>query len=218
MVESKGWEWEKVNQSPWLKPTDDVYYLANKWSEVGYQRVLDLGAGLGRHSIYFAKQGFQVSAIDLSEYGMEHLTTWASKEGLDIDARVGDMVSLPYEDNFFDCVFAYHSMSHTDTEGLKKAISEIERVLKPGGELFNSLCSKASSEFTESGFPHIDENTIINKEDGPEYDVPHFYADREDILNLHHHFDIERVRHIDYCVINNQKIDCKYYYINGRLK
>ena len=30
MVDSKGWEWEKANQSPWLKPTDDVYYLANK--------------------------------------------------------------------------------------------------------------------------------------------------------------------------------------------
>lgn len=29
MVESKGWKWEKANRSPWLKPTDDVYYLAN---------------------------------------------------------------------------------------------------------------------------------------------------------------------------------------------
>lgn len=30
MAESKGWEWEKANQSSWLKPTDQVYFLAHK--------------------------------------------------------------------------------------------------------------------------------------------------------------------------------------------
>lgn len=215
MVASKGWEWEKVNQSPWLKPTDDVYYLASKWSEQGYRRVLDIGAGLGRHSIFFAKQGFEVSAIDIAEYGVNQLKEWAQKEKLSIDARVADMISLPYEDNYFDCIFAYHSMSHTDAEGLKKAISEIERVLKPGGELYTSLCSKASWEFTDYPFAKIDENTVLCKDEGPEYDVPHYYADREDIIGLLHNFDIERIRHVDYCYLNNQKIDCKYYYINA---
>jgi len=42
MVDSKGWEWEKANQSPWLRPTDDVYYLANKWLELGFKNILDL--------------------------------------------------------------------------------------------------------------------------------------------------------------------------------
>jgi SAM-dependent methyltransferase len=218
MVASKGWEWEKTNQSPWLKPTDDAYYLANKWSEQGYKRILDLGAGLGRHSIYFGKHGFDVSALDLSDYGINHLKEWALKEELMIDARVGDMVSLPYEDNYFDCVFAYHSISHTDTEGIKKTINEVERVLRPGGELYTSVCSKATWEFSMSGYPKLDENTVLSKEEGPEYDVPHFYADREDVLNIFHNFDIERIRHVDYCYLNHQKIECKYYYINAHKK
>jgi SAM-dependent methyltransferase len=218
MIASKGWEWEKTSQVSWLKPTDDVYYLANKWSELGYSKVLDLGAGLGRHAIFFGQQGFDVSAIDLSEYGVNHIKEWAQREGLAIDARIADMIALPYEDNSFDCVFAYHSMSHTDTEGLNKAISEIERILKPGGELYTSLCSKESSEFSEYGFPKLDENSILCKEEGPEYDVPHFYADREDVINLLHNFDIERIRHVDYCYLNHQKIDCKYYYINAYKK
>lgn len=218
MVESKGWEWEKANQSPWLKPADDVYYLANKWSELGFKKVLDLGAGLGRHSIFFAQHGFNVSSIDISDYGINHLKEWAVKENLDIDSRVGDMVSLPYDDNSFDCVFVYHAISHADTEGIKKVISEIERVLKQGGEIFTSVCSKESWDFSKSGFPKIDENTVINKEEGPENNVPHFYADREDIISLFSNFHIERIRHIDYCFINNEKQDNKYFYINGRKK
>lgn len=218
MVESKGWEWEKANQLPWLKPTDDVYYLANKWAELGFKKVLDLGSGLGRHSIYFAQQGFEVSAIDISDYGVNHLKEWAKSEHLDIDIRVGDMIALPYPDNSFDCVFVYHSISHADTEGIKKVISEIERVLKQDGVLYTSMCSKESWEFSKSGFPKIDENTVLKKEDGPENNVPHFYADIDDILSLFHNFDIDRIRHIDYCFLNGEKLDCKYYYINGTKK
>jgi len=218
MVDSKGWEWENANQSTWLKPTDDVYYLANKWSESGFEKVLDLGSGLGRHSIFFARQGFEVSAIDISDYGVNYLKEWADKENLDIDVRVGDMVSLPYEDNSFDCAFVYHAISHTDSDGIKKIISEIERVLKQGGEIYTSMCSKESWDYKESGFPKIDENTVINEEDGPEKGVAHFYADLDNILSLFCNFNIEKVRHIDYCYINSQKQDSKYYYINGRKK
>lgn len=215
MADSKGWEWEKANQLPWLKPCEDSYYLANKWLGLGYKNVLDLGAGLGRHSILFAKLGLKVSAIDLSDYGMSNLKEWANKENLKIDIKIGDMMDLPYTDNSFDCVFAYHVISHTDTTGAKKVISEIERVLKPGGEIYTSMCSKDSWDFKDSGFPKIDENTVINKEDGPEKDVPHFYANLDDTVNLFSNFNIEKVRHIDYCYINLQKQDCKYYYINA---
>jgi len=218
MVNSKGWEWEKANQSPWLKPTEDSYYFASKWSELGFKKVLDLGAGLGRHSIFFAQQGFNVSAIDLSDYGMNNLKEWADKENLNIDIKIGDMMALPYADNSIDCVFAYHVISHTDTMGAKKVISEIDRVLKPGGEIYTSMCSKESWDFKDSGFPKADENTVINKAEGPEKDIPHFYANLDDILNLFFNFKIEKVRHIDYCYLNSEKQDCKYYYVNGSKK
>jgi SAM-dependent methyltransferase len=175
-----------------------------------------LGSGLGRHSIYFAHQGFDVSAIEISNYGVNYLKEWSEKENLDIDIKLGDiMVSLPYVDNSLDCVFAYHSISHTDSTGIKKLVSEIDRVLKPGGEVYTSMCSKESWDFAKAGYPKIDENTVLIKEDGPEKDVPHFFANREDILNLFNNFDIERIRHIDYCYINSKKSDSKYYYING---
>lgn len=80
------------------------------------------------------------------------------------------------------------------------------------------MCSKDSWDFQKGGFPKIDENTILYQEDGPENNVPHFFADREDLLELFGDFGIEKIRHIDYCYLNGEKQDCKYYYISGRKK
>jgi ubiquinone/menaquinone biosynthesis C-methylase UbiE len=220
MGNSKGWEWEKVNanQARWQMPTEDGVYYAQKWSGAGRKDVLDLGAGLGRHSIWFAKQGLQVSALDISAYAIQHLNEWAEREQLTIRTAVGDMLELPYPDSSFDCVFVYHAISHADTEGVKQVIREIERVLRPGGELYTSICSKESLDFVESGFPKIDANTLLYTEDGPDKDVPHFYADVDDILELFQHFKIEKIRHVDYVYINGHKQDSKYYYLNAYRK
>ncbi|MDF2921201.1 MAG: SAM-dependent methyltransferase [Paenibacillaceae bacterium] len=220
MVQSKGWEWEKVNvkQIQWQTPTEDGVYFARKWSDTGRKSVLDLGAGLGRHSIWFSKQGLQVSALDISGYAIAHLNEWAEREKLSIHTAVGDMMELPYADESFDCVFVYHAISHAYTRGVKRAIGEIKRVLRPGGELYTSVCSKASWDFLKSGFPQIDENTLLYTEDGPDKDVPHFYADVDDILTLLEDFNVEKIRHTDYCYLNGQKQDAKYYYVNGYKK
>ena len=77
-------------------------------------------------------RGFRVSAFDLSEEGTAHLRDWAGREGLDIDVKTADMRRLPYPDGAFDCVFAFHVISHTDTAGLRAVLSEIGRVLKKG--------------------------------------------------------------------------------------
>ena len=123
MVQSKGWDWENVNEayrSNHLKPTDDSLNCAHIWREAGYESLLDLGTGLGRHAICFAKSGFNVSAFDISEYGIKHLQSWAANEKLEIETQVGDMMFLPYEDKSFDCIFAYHVISHSDSIGIKK--------------------------------------------------------------------------------------------------
>ena len=83
------------------------------------------------------------------------------------------MQSLPFADDAFDCIFSMHSAGHADTKGMQRIMNEIKRVLKPGGEVFMTLCSKETWTFSESGLPKIDDNTVI-KTEGPEKDVPHF--------------------------------------------
>lgn len=137
------WDWNVVvDKECWLEPSDEGYYYAVKWSREGKNVILDLGCGLGRHSILFDSYGFHVMAVDSSVEAIDFLREYSSKEGLDIECDVADMHDLPYADDTFDCIFAYLSVSHTDSKGILKVMSEIRRVLKTGGSIFFTLCSK----------------------------------------------------------------------------
>ncbi len=211
MTESKAWAWEGVADKLWTQPSEESYYYAHKWQSEGRKSILDLGCGLGRHSIFFAKQGFKVTAVDLSRYAVDHLINWQKAEGVDILTRCCDMNSLPFADNAFDCVWAYHVISHTDAVGIRAIIAEIERVIKPSGSLYFTLCSKSSPYFANSNCHRIDNNTI-QKTEPPEAGIPHYYADLSDIQALLANFTINRIRHVDDCFYDGKaQCSCHYY-------
>lgn len=190
MIESKAWDWSKNEDNYWLLPTIEACYLAESWKAKDFNKFLDLGCGLGRHSIYFAKKGFYVTSVDLSDYGVNHLKKWAADEKLKININVCDMLKLPFEEETFDCIMAYNVIYHTDTEGFIKALKEIKRVLKSKGELFITLISKNTWSYEKAhNYKRIDANTILRNEHDTELDVPHFYVDIEDIKKHFTDFD-----------------------------
>ena len=145
MVESKGRNWEIVKEEQeevWKNPSIESYYLLNRWKSQGKNTFLDLGCGLGRHSILFGKNGFEVSCFDISEEAIRRTKNWAEKENLLFDYKVGDMLKLPYDDNKFDCIYCRNVISHTDTEGMKQIVKELDRVMKSSGECYLTLGSK----------------------------------------------------------------------------
>jgi SAM-dependent methyltransferase len=196
MVESREWDWKNIQQETWLKPSEESFYYAEKWRGEGRKRLLDLGCGLGRHSILFDSRGFKVTAIDLSEYGVNHLREWQKKNGVDFRTVVGDMKKLPFADNAFDCIYSYHVMTHTDTEGIKQIMSEVHRVLRPGGEIYFDLLSKKAWHYVNCIGEKLDENTIRFK-GGPEDGIPHFFADEDMIRGLLKDFDLNVLRHVE---------------------
>lgn len=202
MIESKGWNWKIVednNEEVWKNPSIESYYLLNRWLSQGKKVFLDLGCGLGRHSILFGKNGFYVKCFDISEEAINRTKEWASKENLEFDYKIGDMLNLPYEDNELDCILCRNVISHTDTEGMKKVVKELYRVLKNGGECYLTLGSKDTWGFKQENWPLIDENTRLRMEEGPEYKVPHFYIDYNLAKELFRDFEIiEIYQVIDY--------------------
>ena len=156
--------------------------------------------------------------MDISDYAIQYLKNWAEKEDLTINALVGDMHSLPYDNNSFDCVYAYHVVSHTDSIGIEKTITEIERVLKPNGGVYLSFSSKESTEFTDNLWPKLDKNTLISQTEA-EKGIPHFYVDLNDIKKLMMNFNIESITHTEYCnLTSNRNIRPRFYYVNAALK
>lgn len=219
MAVSKAWDWEAETNDIWNDPSEESYYYAEKWKREGRKSVLDLGCGLGRHSLLFARYGFEVSACDLSEYAVEQTEKAAEKLGYNVNATVCDMLNMPYEDNSFDCLFSYLVISHTDTKGFEQVMHEIKRILKPNGSIFITLCAKDTWSFAEADYPKLDENTIIKDVDGPEKGIPHFFVDLNDVMKyFKDDFNIKTIRHIDNCFSNERIQNSRHFFIYANLK
>lgn len=195
MIKSKAWNWSMLNEETqkeiWLEPSIESYYLVNRWKRQGKKEFLDIGCGLGRHSIQFAKEGFNVTSIDLSQEAIDSAKRWAQDEKLDIQFLHSDMMDIPNEDNSFDCILCRNVISHTDTEGIETIINKIYNLLKINGECFLTLGSKNASTYKDPKNIIVDENTKLRMDEGPEKGVPHFYADMNIIPRLFKKFKIE---------------------------
>ena len=97
------------------------------------KKILDLGCGKGESTISSLEAGAYVTAIDISPLSIEYVKEQAREKGLEdrLCAEVMDANNLTIEDNTFDMVIGGGILHHLPT--LEKALSEIRRVLKPGG-------------------------------------------------------------------------------------
>ena len=202
MIESKGWNWKIVKneyEEVWKNPSVESYYLINRWKLKNKKDFLDLGCGIGRHSILFGKNEFNVNCFDISEEAINRTKEWAEKENLQFEYKIGDMIKLPYDNEEFDCIYCKNVISHTDTDGIKQIITELYRVMKNEGECYLTLSSKDTWGFKQESWPLIDDNTRLRMDEGPEYKVPHFYADYNLIKELFKKFNIINIhQEIDY--------------------
>lgn len=215
MVDSKAWNWDIVkgdHEKYWQEPATESYYLINRWLSQKKRDFLDLGCGLGRHTIQFAKAGFNTSGFDLSETSIKKTEEYAKCAGVKVDLRVGDMLNLPYGDDSFDCIYCRNVISHTDTAGMRKIVSELKRVLRKGGECYLTLGSKQTWGFKQD-WPVVDENTKIRVEDGPENGIPHFYADYDLIVDLFKDFEIVKVFQVEEYITKERTTSSYHYHV-----
>ena len=80
------------------KPSKEVVAVATKMKLP--VKALDLGCGEGRNALYLAGIGFETSAVDISESGIQKLNTMAGELHLDIDAVVCDIRQYVFNQSF----------------------------------------------------------------------------------------------------------------------
>ena len=149
-------------------------------------RVLELGAGpakLWRENLDRLPQSWQVTLTDLSAGMIAEAQTYL-KDIPNFTFAVADAQTLPFDDATFDAVVANHMLYHVPD--LPRALSEVRRVLKPGGRLFAATNGKnhlhelddLSQDLTADGAVHLglQNNHVTNftLETGVGYLEPYF--------------------------------------------
>ena len=122
--------WEIVSKP--VKRFLDTY--ANQLVKGG--KVLDLGAGQGRHTAELARRGYDAYGIDVSAEGLNQAQALLEKNNLSAHLTQGDFTKLPYKNDSFDAIINYATLQHVDEKGADKTFQEARRVLKRDG-LFN---------------------------------------------------------------------------------
>ena len=121
----------------YFKPQEDMPRMVKLFKERGIKKVLDLGCGSGRHTVYLAKNDFDTYGIDIAPVGLKMVKDWLKQEKLRANLKFGSIFKkLPYKTNFFDAIIAIQVVSHERIENIRKLIKEMERILKPNGLIF----------------------------------------------------------------------------------
>ena len=120
-----------------LEPSIAAIKAFNTFKENNIKNIIELGAGLGRDTIFFAKNFIHIEALDYSKTSIESIKSKSKKFNLSnfIKSKVFDVrKKLPFKDNSIDGCFSHMlycmALSNFDLENLN---NEICRILKPGG-------------------------------------------------------------------------------------
>ena len=118
-----------------------------------HKKLLCLGEGEGRNAIFFAKNGFEVSAIDASNLGLEKLQNRAIEEKLDIKTVCMDLNDWTVLEKYDVIVASYLHMFKNEREELFK---KIEDSLNSNGYFIGEFFSTKQLSFNSGGPKDLD--------------------------------------------------------------
>lgn len=134
------WSYEQKRQFRYS--LQDYMHAAFEFEKFSGKSVLEIGCGAGIDALEFARHGARVTAMDFTDNAVKLTQNLAQEAGFAISASVGDAKNLKFADDSFDCVYSYGVLHHIPD--INRALSEIRRVLKPGGQLMAMVYHKDS--------------------------------------------------------------------------
>lgn len=204
--------WDKVFlEQEWGKyPGEDLirfvalnFYTVPDRNKV---RVLEVGCGTGANLWYLAREGFSIFGIDGSETAIRK-----AKERLDRECPnwqgelvVGDILQLPFEDNYFDAVLDNEAVYCNSFDDSKDIYNEIARVCKLDGKLY--VRTFATGSWGDGSGTNVGHNAWVVAE-GPLLGKGYSrFADLSELAELLGGFDLEEVELITRSVHGRQHI------------
>ncbi len=175
------------------EPSSAVVYFADflKRQKITSGKIIDIGCGKGRNSIYMAKQGFEVYGLDYIHSAISACKKLAEQQRVSPRVRfeTGQIDDdWKFADNFFDiAVDCFSSIDIETKSGREKYRNEMLRTLKPNGYAFVAVVS-AEDEFEKryiKSNPGAEKNSVVWPQNGKfqkdydEAELRAFYSDFE---------------------------------------
>jgi len=164
--QSQHWEKNFSNKPEMfgLEPSLSAEKALNLFKERKINNIIELGAGLGRDSIFFAKNNIKIQALDYSPSGIKVIDEKIQKENLSkyISTKIFDIRGkLPFEDNSIDACYSHmlYCMALT-SDDLEKLNNEIKRILRSGGINIYTVRNTNDGDFQNGN--HIGEDLYEN--------------------------------------------------------
>ncbi|HPR98084.1 MAG TPA: class I SAM-dependent methyltransferase [Methanomassiliicoccales archaeon] len=176
------------------EPSDLAVRAVDIFRKNGCRKVLELGCGQGRDTCLFAKEGFQVIALDYSESGICQMRERTREMCLDgnVECMCQDLrAGIPLPDGSVDAVYSHMLLTMELWEkDIQFILDECRRVLRPGGLNLYSVRNDHDPHFGKG--PHKGEDMWQN----PIGFVVHYFSE-DKIKRLSRGYDIVHVREFD---------------------
>jgi len=147
--------------------------------------VLDLGCGVGRHSVYLATRGFDVVGVDASRNALMMAKAWSKAEvGVDVKLLRASMTDLPFVGGCFEAVVSVSVVHHAVKDDVERTVGEIYRVLKDRGIFLANLLS--IEDYRCGLGEEVEEGTFRVLEDFEErqFEELHHFSSEDEALDL----------------------------------
>jgi 2-polyprenyl-3-methyl-5-hydroxy-6-metoxy-1,4-benzoquinol methylase len=110
-------------------------FILSQMGPLRGKKLLDIGAGLGESSVYFALQGAEVTTVDISQQMVETALALGKKYGVELEGIVSGAEDLNVPAGEYDFVYTANTIHHVEDRRL--LFEQMSRALKPGGQFFS---------------------------------------------------------------------------------
>lgn len=110
-------------------------FILSRMGSLRGKRLLDIGAGLGESSVYFALKGAKVTTVDVSPMMVETALRLGKKFGVELEGRVSEAENLNVRHESYDLIYIANTIHHVQDRA--SLFERMSAALKPGGMFFS---------------------------------------------------------------------------------
>ena len=173
------------NRDYWLEPDKAVIELMATLDRFMVKDVLDLGCGIGRHTLCFTEAGYSVTTLDSSQEALDILKQQVDEKGTEVNIIKGDYSKELFPEESFDLVIAYNVIYHGSRETFRDAVHLIYKWLRPSGLFFFTSPTRQDEKYGNG--EKVAPNTYKPLNSAHPGDI-HYFANEGDISRFLYKF------------------------------